>query len=155
MSSCREIELNGRKLRVYECGKIEMFYNSRLRELVGCIIKSSGYCHVQINKKQYYKHRVIGFAFLGLNIDDPTQQIDHIDRVRNNNAVSNLRIVTNQQNQFNTNFKGYSWNKKNKKWKANITVNSKHIHLGVFDNEEDARLAYIEAKEKYHVISSE
>lgn len=157
MSSCKEIELNERKLRVYECGKIESFVRNKWHELYGTINNNNGYCRVQINnkkyKKNYLKHRVIGFAFLDLDIDIPTQQIDHIDRNRNNNQVSNLRVVSSQENHFNTNAKGYCWNKQREKWYAQIKINSKQIHLGCYDNEEDARLAYIKAKEKYHVIS--
>jgi len=156
MSSCKEIELNGRKLRVYESGKIESFIWNKWHELYGTI-NYNGYNSIIINNKKYYKkylkHRIIGMAFLDLDIDNPTQQIDHIDRNRNNNQVSNLRVVSSQENHFNTNAKGYYWFKRDKKWKAQIKINSKQIHLGLFDNEEDARLAYIEAKEKYHVIS--
>ena len=152
MSTCKEIELNGRKLRCYECGKIESFIWNKWRGLNGTINNNDGYCRVIINYKLYYKHRVIAFAFLDLDIDDPTQEIDHIDRVKTNNDVSNLRIVTRQQNNWNTNAKGYWWYKQHKKWRARICVNSKAIHLGLFATEDEARLAYLTAKEKYHII---
>ena len=148
---CKEIELNGRKLRCYECGKIESFYNNKWQELIG-YIRNDGYYRVGINNKKYLKYRIIAYAFLGLDIDNPKQVIDHIDRNTSNNTVSNLRIVTNQQNLFNTNAKGYSWDKHAKKWKAYIALNSKHIHLGLFATEDEARTAYLIAKEKYHVI---
>ena len=40
-----------------------------------------------------------------------------------------------------------------KKWCAQIKINKKKKHIGYFDNEEDARNAYLEAKAKYHVIN--
>ena len=147
----REIELNGRKLRCYECGKIETFVWNKWKELVG-YIRNDGYYRVGINNKKYLKYRIIAYAFLGLDIENPNQVIDHIDRDTSNNAVSNLRIVSTQQNSFNTNAKGYCWNKHAKKWRAYITLNSKHIHLGLFATEDEARTAYLIAKEKYHII---
>jgi hypothetical protein len=150
MNEVREIELNGRKLRVYSCGKVESFHHNKWRESNG--IKHNGYYRIQINYKTYLKHRVIAFAFLGLDIDNLIQQIDHIDRDRINNDISNLRIVSSQQNKFNVGAKGYTWDKKNNKWLAQIKFNKKSIHLGRFDIEDEAQQAYLEAKEKYHII---
>jgi G3E family GTPase len=79
--------------------------------------------------------------------------IDHIDRNPLNNNIENLRVVTNQENHFNqTRTKGYYWFKRDKKWRAQIQLNGKKKHLGIFDKEIDARNAYLEAKKKYHII---
>ena len=112
-----------------------------------------GYLQVEIDKKKYYVHRVIGFCFLGLDLDDPLLTIDHIYHDRSDNRVSQLRIATMQQQNFNSkNTKGYCWHKRDKKWQAQIGVDSKVIHLGYFDKEEDARSAYLAAKERYHIF---
>ena len=58
-------------------------------------------------QKTYLHHRIIGYAFLGLDIDNVFTCIDHIDRNRINNNWLNLRLVTKQQNAFNRNAKGY------------------------------------------------
>ena len=71
-------------------------------------INNSGYVRVRLNGKVYKNHRIIAYAFLGLDINNPKQIIDHIDKNRQNNNVNNLRIVTSQENSFNTNAKGYS-----------------------------------------------
>ncbi|HFJ9284820.1 TPA: AP2 domain-containing protein [Bacillus toyonensis] len=42
-------------------------------------------------------------------------------------------------------YKGVSWNKKCKKWKSTITSKGKMIHLGLYENEDDAALAYNKA----------
>ena len=82
-----------------------------------------------------------------------TEQIDHINGVRTDNRICNLRPVTNQQNHWNrTAAKGYYWNKKINRWQSQIKINNKSIHLGLFNIEEQARNAYLTAKEKYHVI---
>jgi NUMOD4 motif/HNH endonuclease len=78
-------------------------------------------------------------------------EIDHIDRNRLNNNVSNLRIVDRITNCRNTNkrtcystskYKGVSFYKSRNKWIAKITINYKGIHLGCFLNERDAGIAY-------------
>jgi hypothetical protein len=80
-------------------------------------------------------------------------QIDHIDGNRSNNFLSNLRLVTHQQNQWNrTAAKGYYWNKQHKKWMARISLNGKEKFLGYFDSEAEAHQAYLDAKKIYHII---
>ena len=65
-------------------------------------------------------------------------------------------MVTRQQNQFNrSNTKGYYWCKKSRKWKAQIKANGKQKYLGLFKKEEDARAAYLAAKEIYHTFNTE
>jgi hypothetical protein len=115
-----------------------------------------GYIRISIDNKLYPLHRVIAFCFGKLEqmeaIDD-TNRVDHINGIRSDNRIENLRQVTNQQNQWNqTKAKGYYWNKPTKKWKAQIYLNGKQIHLGSYDTEEEARVAYLRAKEIHHVI---
>jgi hypothetical protein len=104
-----------------------------------------------LNEKHYnlFSHQ---FAWYWVN-KKVVEQIDHINGVRNDNRICNLRSVSNQQNQWNRNTaKGYSWDKSRNKWRARIGLNGKTITIGRFNNEEDARAAYLEAKEKYHII---
>ena len=152
----KEIELFGKQLRVYPCGKILVkrcnrneYYEKK------CYIRG-GYIELPLyyekTQKSYRVHRIVAFAFLGLDIDNPKIKIDHINRNTTDNYVSNLRMVTHQQNQFNRNAKGYTWNKQNQKWLSQIIIDGKPIYLGYFDLEDDARNAYLIAKEKYHII---
>jgi hypothetical protein len=107
--------------------------------------------NMRLNSKRYnlYVHQ---FAWYLVN-KEVVEQIDHINGIRDDNSISNLRNVTHQQNQWNRKTaKGYYWDKNVKKWQAKIKLNNKTIYLGYFDKEEDARNAYLEAKEKYHII---
>ncbi len=77
------------------------------------------------------------------------QYVDHKNRDGLDNRRSNLRICTNSQNQHNcqTNrgsscYKGVSWQKSRRKWKATITVDGKNKHLGLFADELEAACAY-------------
>ena len=119
--------------------------------------KKTGYkfYKIKINNKTYILSRVVYKAYNNdWNITDNSKNnfIDHINKNSLDNRIENLRILTNQQNQWNTNAKGYHWDKKNNKWRARIKINGKTKHLGRFTEEEDARQAYLNAKELYHKL---
>ena len=78
--------------------------------------------------------------------------IDHINGIKNDNRIDNLRNITRQQNTFNTKAKGYSWNKPRGKWLAEITIDGKRKYLGRFEKEEQAKEAYLNAKKVYHIL---
>jgi len=158
-----EVVFNGTKIK-YEDGELWRWYcrsgNRDLKKPYWKIMKQwnrNGYKSVNIGKP-YFVHRVIYYIHnQDWNIDDSRRDnsIDHIDGDKHNNSIENLRVVTNSQNSWNTyhtKCKGYSWNKKAKKFKAYIGVNSKLIHLGSFDLAEDAHNAYLDAKNIYHII---
>jgi hypothetical protein len=115
-----------------------------------------GYIQVGYMKKMYKAHRLIWAIVYG---KFPIGHIDHINGIRFDNRLTNLRSVTHQQNihnQKNPNKKnksgylGVCWNKKAKKWQAEIQVNNKNKYLGVFESLIDAHNAYISAKQIYH-----
>jgi hypothetical protein len=118
-----------------------------------------GYIQVGYMKKIYKAHRLIWAIVHG---EFPKGQIDHINNIRHDNRIDNLRDVTQQQNannkkeKFKTNtsgYKGVCWNKRSKKWQSCISVNNKTIYLGVFEDAELAHKAYLNAKKAYHHIT--
>ena len=119
--------------------------------------KTTGYFEIHtIERKLIRVHRVIAYCFGILeqmeNIKD-VNNVDHINGVRTDNRVENLRQVTHQQNNWNQlNTKGYYWHKQWKTWKVRIMVNGKRLFLGNYDTEAEARAAYLRAKEIHHVI---
>ena len=52
-----------------------------------------GYNQIHCNDKKYYRHRIIGHAFLNLNVDDLKQQVDHVDGNRINNNIRNTTNI--------------------------------------------------------------
>jgi hypothetical protein len=117
-----------------------------------------GYIQVYYSKKMYKAHRLIWAITYG---EMPQGQIDHINGIRSDNKISNLRVVTQQQNSFNktkksksnqSGYRGVCWNKRANKWQSSISVNGKNIYLGVFTSIESARQAYLEAKKIHHAI---
>ncbi len=130
--------------------KVSIGKRAKVGNIVGSI-NNYGYIVTTINKKSYLVHRLIYAWHYG--IFNSSMQIDHINRDRSDNRIENLRVVTNQQNKFNkTNTKGYTYNKKNKKFQARITINGKEKNLGYFNNEDEAHTAYLNAKEKVHTF---
>jgi len=98
--------------------------------------------------KKIYMHRSIKPGLL---------RIDHKDGDGLNNQKNNLRPSTNGQNIANSRkrrgcssrYKGVTWHKHNKTWKAQISVSTKMIHLGSFDSEILAAQAYDSAARRH------
>lgn len=90
--------------------------------------------------------------------DSEKAHIDHEDRNPLNNHKNNLRFCTYSENSRNrgkpttntSGYKGVSWFKRDKKWKAQIMVEGKGFCLGSFKNKIDAARAYNRAALKYH-----
>lgn len=109
-----------------------------------------GYITIRIDEKSYKAHRLAWLYSYG---EWPKQQIDHINKIRSDNRLSNLRDVSSRQKNCNrtTNTSGYpgvSWHKEAKRWRATIYVNGSRYHLGLFIDPVDASLAYDDAAEK-------
>lgn len=117
----------------------------------GCLHTKDGYRYVQYNKKLYSEHRII-WELLNGEIPEGLC-IDHINRDRSDNRIENLRLVTISENGFNRGAKGYHWNSSEKKWKAAIRLNGVTTHLGYFSSEDDARQAYLKAKNEQHALT--
>lgn len=142
------------KLFKYKDGDLFNNFDRSSRALQGHVVgskHSGGYLRLSIDYKSHQAHRLVWIMHNG-SIPDGLF-IDHINGIRNDNRIENLRLVTRQENGFNDHkAKGYSWNKSENKWESYIKINYKKINLGKFDTESDARQAYLNAKEKFHKI---
>ncbi len=80
----------------------------------------------------------------------PGKDVDHKDHDTLNNQRANLRVCTTAQNNANrcksegcsSRFKGVCRSKDHKKWRARITVDGHLRHIGYFNDEVEAALAY-------------
>lgn len=115
---------------------------------------AGGYVELSIDGEAYLAHRIIWLMVHG----EWPDIIDHIDRDRLNNRLSNLRNVGDTENARNASMRSHNssgatgvyWGRQNKKWIAQIVVNRKTIYLGGFDTVPAASAAYQAAKIKYH-----
>ena len=167
-----EFKLYGRKFKLIDydlfsfykkgCSKEEKWHIVKLT-----LRKDSGYKEfgftVEGNVKVIKFHRVVYYAYNPTwdFYDNSTENyIDHFDAKDfpinhpKNNNISNLRVVTNQENCFNQRARGCSFHKAKGKYQAQITLNKKKIHIGYYDTEQDGHQAYLEKKKELHVIRS-
>jgi len=106
-----------------------------------------GYRQVFIDGKSYYVHRLIFFYMTG---DWPSEDVDHINQIKNDNRWCNLREATRSENKANQNkqinnkigLRGVSWNKRDKIYMAEVKKGKIRIRLG-FNCPAAAYFAYI------------
>ena len=114
----------------------------------GHLEKKIGYRRIGIDGKKYLEHRLIFLYHYGY----LPKYLDHINGIKDDNRIENLREVTHSQNHMNKKsnknstsiYKGVNWDKGCKKWKASIRKN-KLKHLGVFISEKEAAQVYNKA----------
>lgn len=118
-------------------------------------ISANGYRYISIDKKHYLAHRLAWLYVYGA---WPKNQIDHINGIRADNRICNLREATPSENNQNVtkaragslvDYLGVSYGK-NGKFRARIHVNNKLFHIGTFLTAEDARDAYLSTKRNLH-----
>lgn len=125
----------------------------RIGDVVGAKHKY-GYLLVYAYGKNYPAHRIIWLYVHG---NFPEKEIDHINHIRDDNRICNLRSVTSSENSRNqtissrntTGVTGVSFNKSKNKYQSQIRYRKKDIWLGTFDNIEEAKQSRKQAEIKY------
>lgn len=122
-------------------------------------MSGGGYCVIGVDGQKYMAHRL---AWLYVHGCWPVHQIDHINGVRHDNRLCNLRDVPQainvrnlraaKSNNATSKYLGVSFDKFKRKWKACISVNGKQLQLGRFCTEQQARDAYRAAKPAIHGV---
>jgi hypothetical protein len=110
-------------------------------------VDSQGYATATIDGKKVKMHAFLGYP-----------NYDHHNRNKLDNRKTNLVKCTTSENNLNkskqsnntSGFIGVSWHKQFAKWRARVSVNKKEIHLGLFDNIQDAVVARLIAEKKYY-----
>jgi len=116
-------------------------------------LNSRGYVHIKVGSRSYKAHRL---AWLYMHGVMPPHGIDHVNGVKSDNRIENLRPADQSQNSANrklskTNtagFKGVTRNKKSGKWLAQIQRRGEKVFLGLFESPEAAHAAYSSAADR-------
>jgi len=135
---------------IYDDGQVYSKYSNRfLKPWI-----NKGYYQVTLCKDgkqiKHKIHRLIAIHF----IPNPynKREVDHIDKNKLNNSISNLQWATHQENLCNQSIRstkkkakyvGVDWKETRNKWIARVKINGKNIHIGCYDDQE---VAYEERK---------
>ena len=121
--------------------------------------KGRGYLAVGLlkdgKKKTIKVHQLVAITFLN-HKPDGTQKIvvDHINNDRLDNRLENLQLISQRHNSSKdkkggtSKYTGVSWDKPSNKWRASIRIDGKIKYLGLFDDEQEAALAYKKSRAK-------
>lgn len=127
----------------------------KVGDIAGCL-NDRGYIAIKVDSKLYKAHRL---AWLYITGNWPENYIDHINGVKNDNRIGNLRDVTSSENNQNqrkscannkSGLLGVSWYKAMNKWNAQIELDGKRTHLGYFTDKHEAHNAYLTKKREIH-----
>jgi hypothetical protein len=120
-------------------------------------VDKNGYVHISVKGNQYYAHRL---AWLYVYGEWPEKHIDHVNRVRTDNRLENLREASHQDNMQNiekpcsrneSGYRGVSTaNAATGTFTVQLCVNRKKVYLGTFYSAEEAHEAYLKAKAEHH-----
>lgn len=137
------------------------FLNKRKRNSNGAMpgtkagyVCKNGYVNIKINRRSYLAHRLAWLYHYGV---WPNEQIDHINHLRSDNRIANLRDVSPSENRQNliwahkNNLCGVLGVSKSKgKYQASIELGGRRQFLGTFECPSEAKAAYLQAKIKTH-----
>jgi hypothetical protein len=130
--------------------RVTVAQSVRIGNRAGCL-NNDGHWKIRIEGKYYYASRLAWLFMYGY---FPNGQLDHKNRNRSDNRISNLRQATHGQNMMNKKvygrigFKGVSQDRKI--WRARLQIDGVTIRLGQFPTPEAAHAAYCEVAKKLH-----
>lgn len=128
-------------------GRYQNIVSAKAGDEAGCLHKSVGYVYVRVNGRKRRAHRLAWLLTYG----EWPDNIDHINGVKDDNRIDNLRSVTQQENcqafrktsaSASSKYRGVCWRRNLGKWFARIKVDGKEKHLGYFNCELEAARAY-------------
>lgn len=117
-------------------------------------IEANGYMVTSVEGRTYKVHRLIFLWHHGWMPD----QVDHINGIRIDSRIENLRAATIGQNQQNkrlqknntSGFKGVFWSDRERRWRASINANGQRMYFGRHKTLIDAVAACMSARERLH-----
>lgn len=160
MAQTNELDIDLlRSLLAYDpqTGRISWLVNRGKRVKAGDLagsVNSRGYLQVKVCQRNFTSHRLAWAIHHGA---WPEGEVDHINGVKTDNRIANLRDVPRTLNAQNI-LRGRRNNKQGllgvspngDRWKASIRHEGRQVHLGTFDTTHEAHAAYVAAKREFH-----
>ena len=115
----------------------------------------NGYRNLCVDQYRVLVHRMVWLYHHGF---IPPNEIDHINGIKADNRIENLRLATRTENLQNTkkarskhtNLIGVGYCKRDNVFVSSIRADGKRIHLGTFKTAEEAHTAYVVKKKELH-----
>jgi hypothetical protein len=125
-------------------------WNTRFAGKAAGALLKTGFKSIAVDEIKYMAHRLAWLVHYG---EWAAQDIDHVNGCPSDNRVENLRLASVSQNQANSRrpchntsgYKGVSWHRQSRRWRAAIVVSKRQISLGLFTTAEAAHAAYAAA----------
>lgn len=129
---------------------------AKIGQIAGSV-DERGYIRIRVCGKKYRAHRLAWMYVYG----EMPAGIDHINGIKSDNRICNLRPATQVENSQNravhskntTGYAGVYFYKQTQKYKAQIGFNNKRYAIGYFETPEEAYKAYLQAKAKLHTFN--
>ncbi len=120
-------------------------------------VSARGYRSVKVDGALHSAHRLVWFHVHGR---WPANQLDHVNGIRDDNRIANLRECTARENMQNLALRsnnrsghpGVFWHAARRKWLVLIRVEGQRRYLGYFADPSDAAAAYTTAKAALHAF---
>lgn len=117
--------------------------------------QNHGYIVISADHRRYVAHRLAWLYVYGV---WPVGDLDHINGIKDDNRITNLREATRKENMQNvrkhkhntSGHKGVAWHSQRNKWRAYIFVDYQQKHLGLFDTKLAAAAAREQAEIAMH-----
>lgn len=135
----------------YQTGKIINIFKRCCKTIIGDepgSVNDQGYIVISVNNSKIRAHRLAWRLYYG---EWPKLQIDHINGVRDDNRISNLRETSQRENgqnkveHRNGHLVGTCFYKDIKKYAARIRIKHIKFHLGFYNNPQEAHQQYLKA----------
>lgn len=126
-------------------------------DVAGSVDSSTGYLQIRANYKLFLGHRLAWFMIHG---EMPSGVIDHINRNRSDNRITNLRDTSQRKNQWNRNLNknntsgvsGVYWSRNCKKWHARLEDMGRKVDLGMYSELSDAEAVVSKFKQQCRLV---
>ena len=113
----------------------------------------NGYFASTVFRVKIFAHRAAFAHYYGY----WPEKTDHINGICTDNRIKNLRDVDSAENNKNmakasnntSGVTGVDWHKQNQKWRAQIRIDNRRMHIGCFESFNDAVQARKDAEKKY------